>query len=589
MMSLEAIPTVGSNFSDLVRELKQIWTEIGESKEDKHCMMLELERECMLIYQRKIEEASSSRAYLHQSVAAKEAEVAALIAALGEQNLQLKMDKRLSLKEQLASVNPLLEDLRKKREERLKQFADIQSQIQKINAEIADDQCHSQANAVKVEEADLSIRKLTEYQLQLQSLQKDKSDRLHKVLECVNEVHSLCGVLGVDFGKTVDSVHPSLHHADGRNFTNISDSTIEDLSQVILKLKTEKKIRTAELLEVSESLLELWNLMETPDEERKHFGEVICILGSPENDIGLPGVLSLETIKEMEAEVERLTNLKAARMKELVLKKRTELEEICRDAHIEPDMNTTAEKVSALIDSGIVDSSGLLATIEMQILEAKEESRIRKEIMDRINKWLAACEEENWLEEYDQDENRYSAGRGAHLNLKRAEKARVTVSKIPDMVDKLMNKIFVWEKDRSMPFLYDGVPLVSILEEYKLLRLQKEELKRRYRDQKKLHNLFPSGKEAVYGSKPNPRRSNSFNRKTNENGTMTPTRQRVYAGSPTTELLMQRSYSGDYDGYLKEMRRLSSTSLNFASISKEDTMSSITSHTSSEPGSPPLN
>jgi hypothetical protein len=30
-----------------------------------------------------------------------------------------------------------------------------------------------------------------------------------------------------------------------------------------------------------------------------------------------------------------------------------------------------------------------------------------------------------------QDQNRYNAGRGAHINLKRAEKARVLVSKIP--------------------------------------------------------------------------------------------------------------------------------------------------------------
>lgn len=29
------------------------------------------------------------------------------------------------------------------------------------------------------------------------------------------------------------------------------------------------------------------------------------------------------------------------------------------------------------------------------------------------------------------DENRYSAGRGVHKNLKRAEKARILVSKIP--------------------------------------------------------------------------------------------------------------------------------------------------------------
>jgi protein regulator of cytokinesis 1 len=52
------------------------------------------------------------------------------------------------------------------------------------------------------------------------------------------------------------------------------------------------------------------------------------------------------------AEVQRLTKLKASRMKELVMKKRSELEEICRMTHIEPDSSTAAEKSSALIDSG---------------------------------------------------------------------------------------------------------------------------------------------------------------------------------------------------------------------------------------------
>lgn len=86
------------------------------------------------------------------------------------------MEKRLPLKEQLASVNPLLEDLRKKKEERLKQFADIKSQIEKINVEIlgSSHHDHSPANPVKIEEDDLSIRKLTEYQSQLRILQKEK-------------------------------------------------------------------------------------------------------------------------------------------------------------------------------------------------------------------------------------------------------------------------------------------------------------------------------------------------------------------------------------------------------------------------------
>jgi protein regulator of cytokinesis 1 len=51
-------------------------------------------------------------------------------------------------------------------------------------------------------------------------------------------------------------------------------------------------------------------------------------------------------------EVDRLDTLKASRMKELVVKRRLELEDICRCAHIEPDANTTEEKLIAMVDSG---------------------------------------------------------------------------------------------------------------------------------------------------------------------------------------------------------------------------------------------
>lgn len=54
----------------------------------------------------------------------------------------------------------------------------------------------------------------------------------------------------------------------------------------------------------------------------------------------------------MEAEVERLTKLKTSRLKEIVMKRRAELEEICQKAHIEPDVSTAPEQTDALIDSG---------------------------------------------------------------------------------------------------------------------------------------------------------------------------------------------------------------------------------------------
>ncbi|KDP38177.1 hypothetical protein JCGZ_04820 [Jatropha curcas] len=579
----------------LLRELQQIWNDIGESEADKDRMLLELERECLEVYRRKVEEAANAKVRLHQSVAAKEAELATLMAALGELNIHspTKTEKRApSLKEKLACVTPLVEDLRMKKEERMKQFTDIKAQIEKISGEISgyNHLNNSLMSSLTLDEQDLSIRKLNEYQTHLHTLQKEKSDRLHKVFEYVNEVHTLCGVLGLDFGQTVSDVHPSLHKENQEQLTNISNSTLEGLEQSIIKLKLERKARIQKLKDIVASLFELWNLMDSPKEEKNSFSRITCILGSSESEIIEPGVLTTDIIEQASAEVERLTKLKASRMKELVMKRRSELEEICRMTHIEPDTSTAAEKSNALIDSGLVDPSELLANIEAQIVKVKEEAMSRKEVMDRIDRWLSACEEENWLEEYSQDSNRYNAGRGAHINLKRAERARVTVNKIPAMVDNLISKTLAWEEEKKMLFLYDGARLVSILKDYLQARQQREEEKKRCRDQKKLQDLLLTEKELMYGSKPSPRKSNSFRKangyRANGNGSMTPTPRRNSVGAATPELLTPRSYSGRQNGYFKEMRRLSTAPLNFVAISKEDTMS-FASVCDSEPGSPP--
>ncbi|KAB5544901.1 hypothetical protein DKX38_013013 [Salix brachista] len=579
----------------LLRELQQIWTDIGESEAEKDRMLLELERECLEVYRRKVEEAANSKARLHQSVAAKEAELATLMAALGELSVHspIQTEKRTrSLKQKLASVTPVVEDLRMKKEERIKQFAEIKSQVEKINSEISEynNLSNTLLTNLTLDEQDLSLRKLGEYQTHLRSLQKEKSDRLHKVFEYVNEVHSLCGVLGLDFGKTVSGVHPSLHGTQQEQSTNISNSTLEGLEQAILTLKLERKARIQKLKDIAASLFELWNLMDSPTEEKNKFSRITSVLGFAESEIIEPGVLSSEIIEQASAEVERLAKLKASRMKELVMKRRSELEDVCKMTHIEPDTSTNPEKSTALIDSGLVDPSELLANIEAQIVRVKEEAISRKEIMDRIDRWLSACEEENWLEDYNQDTNRYNAGRGAHLNLKRAERARVTVSKISAMVDNLIHKTLAWEDEKKMLFLYDGVRLVSILEDYKLTRQQREEEKRRYRDQKKLQDLLLTEKEAMYGSRPSPRKTNSFRKpngyRANGNGSMTPTPRRNSFGGATPELLTPRSYSGRQNSYFKEMKRLSTAPLNFVAISKEETIS-FASVCGSEPGSPP--
>ncbi|RAL48057.1 hypothetical protein DM860_017848 [Cuscuta australis] len=577
--------TLESPCSTLLRELQQLWTEIGENEEEKDQMLMKLEKDCLEIYRRKVDETASAKARLHQSVAAKEAELATLMATLGELTInspiQSAKKKEMALKDQLALISPLVEDLKVKKEERLKQFADVKTQMEKIRSEISG-HAHNMINGVNstlsLDENDLSLRRLSEHQFTLHALQKEKSERVQKVLEFVNEVHALCATLGVDFGETVSIVHPSLHDAGAEQSTNISNSTIEGLEKTIMRLKTERKERYEKLKKISDSLVELWNLMDTPREEKAYFLKVTSVIGSPETEIKEPGALSLDIIQQVLSEVERLTKLKASRMKELVVKKRSELEEICNKSHIEPDPSTAIDKSCAMMESGLVDPCELLANIEAQIHRAKDEALSRKDVTDRIERWLSACEEESWLEDYNQDQSRYSGGRGAHINLKRAERARITVNKIPGMVDSLIAKTLAWEDDKKKLFLYDGARLVSVLEDYKLTRQQKEEEKRRARDQKRAQDLLLAEKEAIYGSKPIPR-SSSFRK---GNGNVTPSPRRNSAGYQTPEISTPRSYSGQQNGHF---RRLSTAPLNFVALAKDD-MTGFSSVSGSEPESP---
>lgn len=77
--------------------MQQIWNDIGESIADQDRMLLELERECLDVYRRKVEEAANAKARLHQSVAAKEAELATLMASLGELNINSPVRNPLEL------------------------------------------------------------------------------------------------------------------------------------------------------------------------------------------------------------------------------------------------------------------------------------------------------------------------------------------------------------------------------------------------------------------------------------------------------------------------------------------------------------
>ncbi|OAY28432.1 65-kDa microtubule-associated protein 1-like isoform X1 [Manihot esculenta] len=565
----------------LLQKLQEIWDEVGESDEERDKMLLEIEQECLDVYKKKVEQAAKSRSQLMEALSDAKIELASLLSALGEKSF-VGMPEKTSgtIKEQLAAIAPALEQLWKQKEERVKEFSDVQSQIQKICGEISGNLNLNEAPAV--DETDLSLKKLDKYHAQLQELQKEKSDRLQKVLELVSSVHDLCAVLGVDFFSTVTEVHPSLNDATGAQSKSISNDTLASLAKAVLVLKEDKKQRLHKLQELATQLIDLWNLMDTSEEERELFDHVTCNMSASVDEVTVPGALAMDLIEQAEVEVERLDQLKASRMKEIAFKKQSELEEIYVLAHIEIDPEGAREKIMALIDSGNVEPAELLANLDNQISVAKEEALSRKEILDKVEKWMSACEEESWLEDYNRDENRYNASRGAHLNLKRAEKARILVNKIPGMVDTLVAKTRAWEEDRGMQFAYDGVPLLAMLDEYAMLRQEREEEKRRMRDQKKFNEQQNTEQEAIFGSRPSPARPGGTKK------VVGPRANGGANGTPNRRLSLNAHQNGSRSS-TKEGRRDSinraAAPVNYVAISKEDAASHI-SGTDPVPASP---
>ncbi|CAH1445646.1 unnamed protein product [Lactuca virosa] len=482
---LQVETTCGS----LLYELQIIWDEVGENDTERDKMLLELERECLEVYRRKVDSANKRRAQLRQAIADSEAELASICSSMGERPVHIRQSDQTprSLKEELRALLPELEEMKKRKSERRNQFLEILEQIQKIQMEI-----YSTSSNTILDETDLSLRNLQELQTKLQTLQKEKSDRLKQVLDHMSSLNSLCLVLGMDFNQTIQEIHPTL--SEGANMSK--------------SIKRKQKIQ-----DLATSLIELWTLMDTPIEEQQMFQSVTCNIAASEEEITEPNLLSVDFINYVDAEVSRLEELKSSKMKELVMKKRTELEDICRKTHLITESDTSLEIAIEAIESGVVDASSVLEQIEILIGKVKEEAFSRKEILEKVEKWMTACAEECWLEEYNRDDNRYNAGRGAHLTLKRAEKARALVNKLPGIVEALAMKTVAWENERGVEFTYDGVRLLSMLEDYKILRQEKEEERKRQRDQKKLQGQLIAEQEALFGSKPSPMKQQSATKK----------------------------------------------------------------------------
>jgi len=316
-------------------------------------MILQLEEDCLNVYRKKVDQTTRQKADLLQALSVGEADIDKILSALGGRESFPRSEKLGgTLMEQLAKVEPVLRDLRQKRDERVKEFRAVLLQIVHLQSEISGTIDHGDPTAPVVDENDLSLKRLGALKLQLNELQAEKNLRLEKIDIQVNCINEMCSIMSLDLKKALYDVHPSYAELGRSKPVSIINSTLERLAGKVQALNHEKKQRLRKLQDLGSTLIELWNLMDTPVDEQRCFDHVTSLIKVSPNTAMPEGCLAHDLIEKVEIEVKRLTHLKASKMKELVFKKLTEVEEIYRSVHMDIDSGSERQILNDLIDSG---------------------------------------------------------------------------------------------------------------------------------------------------------------------------------------------------------------------------------------------
>ncbi|KAK9145032.1 hypothetical protein Sjap_004935 [Stephania japonica] len=173
-----------------------------------------------------------TRGDLDNALAEAEEEVVNITTALGENTLSLffKLEKRDGTpNDQLSSIKQTLKELQRKREERMKEFFDIQSQIIQVHEALRGSVVDGQI----VDDKDLTTKRLRELKLVLQGLQSEKAARSAGV-PLILDAGGMDGLIPVDLLTNVDIFSPN--ETELERLTRMPTESFEQICQSVAKI-----------------------------------------------------------------------------------------------------------------------------------------------------------------------------------------------------------------------------------------------------------------------------------------------------------------------------------------------------------------
>ncbi|KAM6960993.1 protein regulator of cytokinesis 1-like [Aplochiton taeniatus] len=238
----------------------------------------------------------------------------------------------------------------------------------------------------------------------------------------------------------------------------LSENNIAALKLLLSQLEDGKAENEARCSAYRVKIQELWERLQTPQEEREL----------------LSGHMVLSKKKNMDtlqAEVERLEELKMKNMSNVIESIRAEVALFWERCYYSQEQQ---QAFTPYYDDDFTEE--LLNMHESEVLTLKKYYEDHKELFEGVTRW-----KENWtlfleLDKKATDPSRFN-NRGG--NLLKEEKQRADLQKsLPKLEKNLKTQIDLWEQEHSQEFLVNGQKFLQyVQEQWELLRIEKEQEK----------------------------------------------------------------------------------------------------------------
>lgn len=475
--------TISESLNDLAtktgEELEKIWDIIGLDPNDRATQLSHLLlkfRECCEI---KINEENELVKTYRDAIAENKQKIKTTSMALKEEvdMRKLKESSSMTLVDELASTNAILEGLQTKAESASKDLADIRAFLLESH-QVLGLKMDPQWNDI---ESDLTSSRLKQFREKKHEMESELSSRTSAVIQLVQTCQVLMEELKLDAeidGTDVDRrIAGSILEGDDGKFTmtsklrskdcvGISSQAIEELTMRSASLQKEKELRTAQLTEMGHEISLLWEKLRVPRDEQVAFQRYVKAHG-----LGLP------TIQKGEDELERLRALKAEKISTLIGEARETILTLWNQTNTSTDARGEFKAYNVTDEAQFDDD--LLWAHDSYIKTLKKRFSEMQPILKLIERREIIVEERIEYEKLQQQPDRFhQAGAKLTRQLMAEEKMAKRIKReLPKVTDMLEEKLKQWEDDHDEEFLYDGEAYSKRMEQQEADWLQfKDEL-----------------------------------------------------------------------------------------------------------------